>query len=99
MKNNKKLYLMGYTVCGIDRRDDSYFEDFYVSETDLYGGLISHNKFRSIEEAIDDYYNLKGFYVSSVMPESKSPVRVELDLMELYKKQKDKEIKQNDQCE
>ena len=86
MKSILKLKLYGYTVRGIDRRDNSPFEDHVViSDSDA---AFSYDRLVYIM----DFYNIRGFQVSRVdiIPDEDpgydpdKGVAIDLDLHQIY---------------
>lgn len=82
MRNIKEIYLMGFTVQGLDRRDGSSFEDFYVIETTKSGKPIERN---TALERIEFEYGKKGYDVTNIIPDRPEPIKVELKLFEVWR--------------
>lgn len=86
MKNILKLKLYGCTVRGIDRRDNSPFEDHVVIFDSSANGLFDYYK------CVQDVCSEKGFNVCRrniipdkiPIPDTKEGIIVDLDLEQLY---------------
>lgn len=71
MKNTKRIILAGYRVAGIDLRDDSAFEDFYVLEQGPED-----------EAFLVDMYGTRGYRIDTV--ELAKVVDTTIDLLTIY---------------
>ena len=86
MKSILKLKLYGYTVRGIDRRDNSPFEDHVVISDSDEAFYYDHLVY------IMDFYNIRGLQVSraDIIPDEDpgydpdKGVAIDLDLHQIY---------------